>query len=203
MQYLTSPEAVYPEEVINGHRAFIARRRGRRPAAEYRVPTDEEWDQFLGHFQRRKVATGLCGRAVGTPCIHEHSCLTEMILIACPERCGLQRVRCSPTVTGKDLDLPWLPACRRDDGVLSVLGGAVALGVLAELPELFIQSDQAEVKDVDAISEMLESEPCPGLLERSDCLVPVSVALIVWSCLSQFVERGGVADRGGLRRTAS
>jgi hypothetical protein len=45
--------------------------------------------------------------------------LTEMILIACPDRCGLQRVRCSPTVTGKNLDLPWLPACRRDDGVFS------------------------------------------------------------------------------------
>ena len=45
--------------------------------------------------------------------------LTEMILIACPDRCGLQRVRCSPTVTGKNLDLPWLSACRRDDGVFS------------------------------------------------------------------------------------
>ena len=43
-------KAVYPEEVINGHRAFIARRRSLRPAAEYRVPTDEEWAEFLGHF---------------------------------------------------------------------------------------------------------------------------------------------------------
>ena len=31
-------KAVYPEEVINGHRAFIARRRELRPSAEYRVP---------------------------------------------------------------------------------------------------------------------------------------------------------------------
>jgi hypothetical protein len=68
-------KAVYPEEVISGHRAFIARRRQLRPAAEYRVPTDEEWDQFLGHFQRRKVALGDCGRSYDTPCIHEHSCL--------------------------------------------------------------------------------------------------------------------------------
>src|SRR5215831_12106046 len=68
-------KAVYPEEVISGHRAFIARRRGQRPAAEYRVPTDEEWEQFLGHFQRRKVALGDCGRSYDTPCIHEHSCL--------------------------------------------------------------------------------------------------------------------------------
>ena len=33
-------KAVYPEEVINGHRAFIARRRALRPSAEYRVPTE-------------------------------------------------------------------------------------------------------------------------------------------------------------------
>ena len=68
-------KAVYPEEVINGHRAFIARRRALRPAAEYRTPTDEEWAEFLGHFQRRKVALGDCGRSYDTPCIHEHSCL--------------------------------------------------------------------------------------------------------------------------------
>ena len=42
-------KAVYPEEVINGHRAFIARRRTLRPAGEYRQPTDEEWEEFLGH----------------------------------------------------------------------------------------------------------------------------------------------------------
>jgi hypothetical protein len=27
------------------------------------------------NFELRKVATGTCGRAFGTPCIHEHSCL--------------------------------------------------------------------------------------------------------------------------------
>ena len=31
-------KAVYPEEVINGHRAFIARRRAQRPSEEYRTP---------------------------------------------------------------------------------------------------------------------------------------------------------------------
>jgi hypothetical protein len=46
-----------------------------RPTDEYRTPTDEEWQEFLGHFEMRKVATGTCGRAFGTPCIHEHSCL--------------------------------------------------------------------------------------------------------------------------------
>ena len=68
-------KAVYPEEVINGHRAFIARRRALRPGEEYRAPTDEEWEEFLGHFERRKVSLGTCGRSYATACIHEHSCL--------------------------------------------------------------------------------------------------------------------------------
>jgi integrase len=68
-------KAVYPDEAIQAHLAFLARRRSLRPSEEYRVPTDEEWTEFLGHFELRKVATGTCGRAFGTPCIHEHSCL--------------------------------------------------------------------------------------------------------------------------------
>jgi Phage integrase family len=71
-------KAVYPEEAIQAHLAFLARRRSLRPSEEYRVPTDEEWDEFLGHFERRKVSTGLCGRAYSTPCIHEHVPLTEL-----------------------------------------------------------------------------------------------------------------------------
>jgi hypothetical protein len=71
-------KAVYPEEVINGHRAFIARRRALRPGEEYRTPTDEEWAEFVGHFEHRKVAVGDCGRSYDTPCIHEHSCLSEL-----------------------------------------------------------------------------------------------------------------------------
>ena len=68
-------KAVYPEEAINGHRAFIARRRALRPTEEYRTPTDAEWQEFLGHFEHRKVSLGTCGRSYATPCIHEHSCL--------------------------------------------------------------------------------------------------------------------------------
>ncbi|WP_326631801.1 site-specific integrase [Nonomuraea fuscirosea] len=68
-------KAVYPDEAILAHLAFLSRRRALRPTDEYRVPTDEEWQEFLGHFEMRKVATGTCGRAFGTPCIHEHSCL--------------------------------------------------------------------------------------------------------------------------------
>ena len=69
-------KAVYPEEVINGHRAFIARRRARcaRPR-NTGCPPSRSGDEFLGHFQRRKLALGTCGRSYATPCIHEHACL--------------------------------------------------------------------------------------------------------------------------------
>ena len=67
--------AVYDQDVIDHHRAFIARRRSLRPSGEYREPTDAEWDEFLGHFERRKVELGVCGRAYGTPCQHEHACI--------------------------------------------------------------------------------------------------------------------------------
>jgi integrase len=70
-------KAVYPEEAINGHRAFIARRRALRPAEEYRTPTDDEWQEFLGHFEHRKVSLGTCGRSYATACIHEHSCVAH------------------------------------------------------------------------------------------------------------------------------
>jgi hypothetical protein len=81
-------KAVYPDEAIQAHLAFLARRRSLRPGEEYRVPSDEEWTEFLGHFELRKVATGTCGRAFGTPCIHEHSCLTEMIMKTVVARSG-------------------------------------------------------------------------------------------------------------------
>ncbi|MDN5918164.1 MAG: site-specific integrase [Pseudonocardia sp.] len=68
-------KAVYPDEAIQAHLAFLARRRALRPTEEYRAPTDAEWQDFLGHFERRKVSTGTCARAVGTPCIHEHACV--------------------------------------------------------------------------------------------------------------------------------
>ncbi len=79
-------KAVYPEEAINGHRAFIARRRDLRPSEEYRTPTDEEWEEFLGHFERRRVALGDCGRAYGTSCIHEHSCVRCPLLRVSPDQ---------------------------------------------------------------------------------------------------------------------
>jgi hypothetical protein len=89
LRYLSPPEAVYPEEAINGHRAFITRRRQLRPSEESRPPTDAEWDEFLGYFERRRVALGDCGRAYSTSCIHEHSCI----------RCPLRRI--SPDQRGR------------------------------------------------------------------------------------------------------
>jgi len=68
-------KAVYPDEAIQAHLAFLARRRALRPSEEYRTPSDQEWTDFLGHFERRKVSTGACGRAFATPCIHEHACI--------------------------------------------------------------------------------------------------------------------------------
>jgi integrase len=67
--------AVYDRDVIEHHRAFIARRRRQRPSQEYRDVIDEEWDEFLAHFEKRKVELGICGRAYATPCQHEHACL--------------------------------------------------------------------------------------------------------------------------------
>ena len=99
-------KAVYPEEVINGHRAFIARRRALRPSQEYRTPTDAEWEEFLGHFERRRVALGDCGRAYGTSCIHEHSCLTEMILVNFRRR----GVRGVTVLTEGDREESWFAA---------------------------------------------------------------------------------------------
>lgn len=68
-------KAIYPTESIDAHRAFIARRRATRPSEEYRTPTDAEWDEFLAHFEKRKLSIGTCARAFGTPCIHEHACI--------------------------------------------------------------------------------------------------------------------------------
>ena len=92
------PEAVYPEEAISGHRGFIARRRELRPSEEYRAPTDAEWEEFLGHFERRRLALGDCGRAWGSTCIHEHSCIRCSLLRVDPaQRQRLEDIRANLT----------------------------------------------------------------------------------------------------------
>ncbi|WP_406491875.1 site-specific integrase [Streptomyces sp. NBC_00846] len=86
--------AIYPVDAIESHRAFIARRRQTRPSEEYRAVTPEEWDEFLSHFERRKLALGDCGRAYGTDCIHEHACVRCPVLIVGPtERPRLEQIR--------------------------------------------------------------------------------------------------------------
>jgi hypothetical protein len=72
--------AIYSEDVISHHRAFIARRRAERPSEEYRELTATEWDEFLAHFELRKVALGTCGRDHGTPCQHENACVRCLLL---------------------------------------------------------------------------------------------------------------------------
>ncbi len=87
-------KAVYPDEAIQAHLAFLARRRATRPSEEYRTPTDEEWDAFLAHFEKRKVAIGTCARAFGTPCIHEHACVRCSLLRPDPaQRARLEEIR--------------------------------------------------------------------------------------------------------------
>jgi hypothetical protein len=67
--------AVYQDDVLRHHRAFIAQRRATRPATEYREPTTAEWAEFEQHFTKRKVELGTCARPYGGPCRHEHACI--------------------------------------------------------------------------------------------------------------------------------
>ncbi|MEU8966748.1 hypothetical protein AB0C89_34295, partial [Streptomyces sp. NPDC048491] len=93
-QYPTPPLAAYPAETIEAHRAFIARRRSTRPSEEYRTPTEEEWDAFLAHFEKRKVPIGTCGRAFSTPCVHEHACVRCALLRPDPDqRARIEEIR--------------------------------------------------------------------------------------------------------------
>ncbi|MFD4370051.1 tyrosine-type recombinase/integrase [Streptomyces sp. NPDC058486] len=87
-------KAVYPGEAIEAHRAFVACRRALRPGEEYRTPSEEEWEEFLGHFERRKLSVGTCGRAFGTACVHEHACVRCATLRPDPaQRTRLQETR--------------------------------------------------------------------------------------------------------------
>lgn len=86
--------AVYPSAAIAAHQAFIAWRRSRRPGEEYRVLTSEEWEAFLGHFERRKLSLGTCGRSFGSDCVHEHASVRCAMLRVDPhERPRLEEIR--------------------------------------------------------------------------------------------------------------
>ncbi len=75
--------AIFPEDVIRSHRAFIHNRRGLRPADEYRDVGAAEWHEFEEHFAKRKIAIGDCMRAYGTSCVHEYAC--EQCKLARPD----------------------------------------------------------------------------------------------------------------------
>ncbi|MGH3600668.1 MAG: site-specific integrase [Pseudonocardiaceae bacterium] len=67
--------AIFEEDVIRHVQDFLASRRVMRPQEEYRPATEEEWQEFEEHFDKRKVELGSCGRPYGTSCHHEHVCL--------------------------------------------------------------------------------------------------------------------------------
>jgi integrase len=140
-------KAVYPEEAINGHRAFIARRRALRPAEEYRTPTAEEWQQFLGHFEHRKVSLGTCGRSYATACIHEHSCL----------RCPL--LRPDPAQRQRFIDVR--------DNLLARIEEARTQGWLGEVEGLQISLAGARTK-----LAQLDQMPLPTRNKPVDLAIP-------------------------------
>ena len=101
-------KAVYPDEAIQAHRAFIARRRSLRPSEEYRDPHR----RGMGRVPRPlRAPQGLHRHSAAAPtaprCIHEHACLTEMILVNfSPPR----RVRGVTVLTEGDREESWFAA---------------------------------------------------------------------------------------------
>jgi hypothetical protein len=81
--------AVHDEETFRHFRSFVDRRRALRPWEDYLEPSSVEIQGFHDHFKKRKVELGSCGRAYGTPCIHEHACIRCPMLRPVP----LQRPR--------------------------------------------------------------------------------------------------------------
>jgi integrase len=137
-------KAIYPAETIEAHRAFIARRRATRPSEEYRTHTDEEWDAFLAHFEKRKVSIGTCGRAFSSPCVHEHACV----------RCSL--LRPDPSQRGRLVEIR--------DNLIARIAEAEREGWLGEVEGLRVSLAGANDKlaQIDARQERRSS---PVLLE--------------------------------------
>ncbi|MGY3064663.1 hypothetical protein ACVWZD_008985 [Streptomyces sp. TE3672] len=118
--------AIYPTDAIEAHRAFIARRRSLRPSEEYRTPTNEEWDAFLAHFEKRKLSLGTCARSFGTSCIREHACV----------RCS--PLRPEPSQRGRLIEIR--------DNLLDRIAEAQREGWLGEVEGLEISLAGAEEK---------------------------------------------------------
>ncbi|MER6854041.1 tyrosine-type recombinase/integrase [Streptomyces flaveolus] len=135
--------AIYPAKAIEAHRAFIARRRALRPPEEYRAVTPEEWQEFLGHFERRKLSLGDCGRAYGTDCIHEHAC-----------------VRC-PVLIVDFSELPRLMAIR--DNLTDRIAEAEREGWLGDVEQLSVSRTAAEEK-IAQLNARKERQQAPVFL---------------------------------------
>ncbi|MFG2563550.1 integrase [Streptomyces sp. NPDC048496] len=135
--------AIYPADAIEAHRSFIARRRKIRPPEEYRAVTSEEWEEFLGHFERRKLGLGSCGRAYGTDCAHEHAC-----------------VRCPVLIVGPD-EKPRLEQIR--DNLTARISEAEREGWLGDVEQLAVSLDAAGEK-IAQIDARLERKRSPILL---------------------------------------
>ncbi|MDR7158689.1 tyrosine-type recombinase/integrase [Arthrobacter sp. BE255] len=80
--------AVFPEQAIQAHHAFIERRRRTRPGHEARAASGTEWAEFEQHFLLRRVALGTCHRPYATPCVHEHACIKCRFLQMDPAQIG-------------------------------------------------------------------------------------------------------------------
>ncbi len=77
---------VFDDDVVRHYQAHLEKRRKLRPAEEYRDVTHPEWNDFVEHFDKRKVELGGCARPYGTGCQHEHTCFSELTW-PCPTRC--------------------------------------------------------------------------------------------------------------------
>ncbi|GGM26305.1 hypothetical protein GCM10010129_83470 [Streptomyces fumigatiscleroticus] len=144
-------KAVCPAETIEAHRAFIARRRATRPSEEYRTPTEEEWDAFLAHFEKRKVSIGTCARAFATPCIHEHACVRCSLLRPDPsQRARLAEIR---------------------DNLIARIAEAEREGWLGEIEGLHVSLASAEEK-------LRQLDHHPGQHAAADLGIPVGAG---WS----------------------
>jgi hypothetical protein len=139
-------KAIYPQETIDAHRAFIARRRQLRPSEEYRQPTDVEWEEFLGHFEHRKLALGTCGRSYATACIHEHACL----------RCPL--LRPDPDQRDRLVDIR--------DNLIARITEAREHGWLGEADGLQVSLDAAREK-LAQLDERPKPSPCTHAQRRT------------------------------------
>ena len=94
------------------------------------TPTDAEWQEFLGHFEHRKVSLGTCGRSYATPCIHEHSCLRCPLLR--PEPAQRQRL-----LDVRDNLITRIDEARREGWLGEVEGLQISLtGARAKLAQL-------------------------------------------------------------------